>query len=125
MAGRTGKRWFSSAPEVRRPGKMHCFNQSLAKTRHNLPSAFTMQQGPVPTQLCCGTSKLGGSRPTRMKESHEVQEIRQGPFNEHSLCWHCALRIVLHPGLFGWLFVCDGNSDVQSLRHWLHHRLQD
>ena len=58
-----------------------------AKTRHNPPWAFTMQQGPVPTQLCCGTSKLGGARLTRMKESHEVHEIRQGPSDERPFCW--------------------------------------
>jgi hypothetical protein len=34
--------------------------------------AFTIQQGPIPTQHCCGTHPLGGVRPAKMKESHEV-----------------------------------------------------
>src|ERR1035441_8104028 len=79
MAGQTGRRGFSFAPQTGRPWKMPSFAQSLAQTRHNPAWAFTMQQGPVPTQLCCGTSKLGGACLTRMKESHEVYEIRQGP----------------------------------------------
>jgi hypothetical protein len=47
-------------PKPWRLRKALVFAQSRAETRHNLPSAFTMHQGPVPTQLCCGTSKLGG-----------------------------------------------------------------
>jgi 6-phosphogluconolactonase len=65
-----------------------------------------MQQGPVPTQLCCGTSKLGGARRTRMKESHEVHEIRQGPSDERPFCWRCFQRYVLHPSYsVGYLYV--------------------
>src|SRR6266567_3793235 len=44
----------------------------VPETRHKLPWAFTIQQGLIPTQLCCGTTTLGGTRRTRMKESHEV-----------------------------------------------------
>ena len=78
---------YLAAPETGWPGKMSCFARFLAKARHNLPLAFTMQQGPVPTQHRCGTSKLGGTRLTRMKESHEVYEIRQGTSDERPLCW--------------------------------------
>src|SRR5271165_2765385 len=67
--------------------KTPCYAQSSVETRHNTPLAFTMQQGPIPTQLCCGTSKLGGARRTRMKESHEVYEIRQGTSDERPLCF--------------------------------------
>ena len=84
-----------------------------------------MQQGPVPTQLCCGTSKLGGARLTRMKESHEVHEIRQGPSDERPLCWRYSRRYVLHSELFGRLFVCDGDGDGPVLRQRHHQRLQD
>src|SRR5271157_621629 len=125
MAGRTGRRGFSAASEVVRPGKMHCFDQSLAKTRHNPPWAFTMQQGPVPTQLCCGTSKLGGAPPTRMKESHEVYEIRQGTSDERPLRWRRPQRYVLRPELYSRLFVCDGYRDCPILRQWHYHRIQD
>src|ERR1035437_4815716 len=78
---------------------MSCFTQSLAETRHKQPLAFTMHQGPVPTQLCCGTSKLGGARLTRMKESHEVHEIRQGTSDQRPLSWRYYRRFVLPPKL--------------------------
>ena len=84
-----------------------------------------MQQGPVPTQLCCGTSKLGGARPTRMKESHEVYEIRQGTSDERPLCWRRPQRYVLRPELYGRLFVCDGDGDCPVVRQRHHQRLQD
>src|ERR1039458_5912128 len=105
--------------------KMPGFAQSPAKTRHNLPLAFTMQQGPVPTQLCCGTSKLGGTRLTRMKESHEVYEIRQGTSDERPLCWPRPQRYVLQSELYGRLFVCDGYSDGPVLRRRHYHRHPD
>jgi hypothetical protein len=94
---------------------MRCFAQSPAETRHNLPLAFTMQQGPVPTQLCCGTSKLGGARLTRMKESHEVYEIRQGTSDERPLCWRHPQRYVLRRELYtvGFLYV-TGTVTAQS-----------
>jgi hypothetical protein len=73
-----------------------------------------MQQGPVPTQLCCGTSKLGGARPTRMKESHEVYEIRQGTSDERPLCWRRPQRYVLRQSYtVGYLYV-TGTVTAQS-----------
>src|ERR1035438_8420886 len=116
MAGQTGRRGFSFAPQTGRPWKMPSFAQSLAQTRHNPAWAFTMQQGPVPTQLCCGTSKLGGACLTRMKESHEVYEIRQGTSDERPLCCGRPQRYVLRPELYGRLFVCDGNHNLPVLR---------
>src|ERR1700691_1277727 len=101
--GRTG---------LERDGKTTRFALYAAETRHNRPLAFTMQQGPIPTQLCCGTSKLGGARLTRMKESHEVYEIRQGTSVERPLCCGRPQRYVLRGELFSWLFVCDGYGDL-------------
>ena len=73
-----------------------------------------MHQGPVPTQLCCGTSKLGGARLTRMKESHEVHEIRQGTSDERPLCWRHSRRYVLRSSYtVGYLYV-TGTVTAQS-----------
>ena len=73
-----------------------------------------MQQGPVPTQLCCGTSKLGGARLTRMKESHEVHEIRQGTSDERPLCWLIlSVTSCVESYTVGYLYV-TGTDTAQS-----------
>ena len=73
-----------------------------------------MHQGPVPTQLCCGTIKLGGTRPTRMKESHEVHEIRQGSSDERPLCGRHPRRFVLRSSYtVGYIYV-TGTVTAQS-----------
>ena len=71
-----------------------------------------MQQGPIPTQLCCGTSKLGGARLTRMKESHEVHEIRQGSSDERPLCWVSSSRITscVQSYTVGYLYVTGAQT---------------
>lgn len=43
------------ARRTRNPSCNHGISVTPVETRHNQPSAFTMQQGPIPTQLCCGT----------------------------------------------------------------------
>src|SRR5580658_3612901 len=84
-----------------------------------------MQQGPLPTQLCCGTSKLGGARLTRMKESHEVYEIRQGTSHERLFCWRHSWRYILRSELYGRLFVRDGNDYGFNRFQWHRKRLQN
>src|SRR5580658_1847085 len=80
---------------------------------------------PIPTQLCCGTSKLGGARLTRMKESHEVYEIRQGTSVERPLCCGRSQRYVLRRELHSRLFVCHRYSNGSTRRQRRHQRLQD
>jgi len=84
-----------------------------------------MQQGPIPTQLCCGTSKLGGARLTRMKESHEVYEIRQGSSDQRHRCCGRPQHYVLRRELYSRLFVCDGYRDESIQRQWNPQRLSD
>ena len=96
-----------------------------AETRHNKPSPFTMHQGPIPTQLCCGISTLGGSRLTRMKESHEVQEIRQGTSDDCPLCWRGPRHLVLRAKLYGRLSLRHRDATASAPGAGHHQRLQN
>ena len=75
------------------------------------PRLLQCIRDPSQTQLCCGISTLGGTRLTRMKESHEVQEIRQGTSDDCHLCWRGLRHLVLRAKLFGRLSLCDRNAD--------------
>ncbi len=52
-------------------GNLGLYARTL-ETRHKQPWAFTIHQGPIPTQHLLRNDQLGGARLTRMKESHEV-----------------------------------------------------
>ncbi len=59
-------------------------------------------------------AQLGGSRLTRMKESHEVHEIRQGSSDERHLGWCRPQHHVLRPKLFRRVSLCDRNQTAST-----------
>ncbi len=75
------------------------------------PRLLQCIRDPSQTQLCCGISTLGGARRTRMKESHEVQEIRQGTSDDCHLCWRRHRHLVLRAKLLGRLSLRHRDSD--------------
>ena len=96
----------------RNPPSKHLVSAYLAlKLGITSPRLLQCIRDPSQTQLCCGISTLGGTRRTRMKESHEVQEIRQGTSDDRHLCWRRRRHLVLRAKLFGWLSLRHRDSD--------------
>ena len=75
------------------------------------PRLLQCSRDPSQPSSAAESATLGGTRRTRMKESHEVQEIRQGTSDDCHLCWRRPQHLVLRTKLYSRLSVRHRNED--------------